>query len=88
MVASRHVPLSQLKDAVGAGRTAIDEKLKQKEEAQVVQQTTPAASATSTTKPAADASPAKPAPSDHPEIQPRVEGVGSKSLAGSCCTIS
>jgi len=83
-----------LKDAVGAGRTAITEKLKQKEEAKLVQETTPAtpqqpASATSTTKAQTpDASPAKPATSEHPEIQPRVEGVGTKGLAGSCCIIS
>jgi len=72
-----------LKDAVAAGRASITQKLKQKEEEKAVQQSTPVTSSTAA-KPAADPSPAKPG-TERPEIQPRVEGVGSKA---GCCTIS
>mmetsp|Transcript_24703 Transcript_24703/g.49526 ORF Transcript_24703/g.49526 Transcript_24703/m.49526 type:complete len:318 (+) Transcript_24703:396-1349(+) len=73
-----------LKEAVANGRGAIDEKLKLKEVAKAAAETPVPPSST---KPVADPSPTKGPAIDHPEIQPRVEGVGKKGLAG-CCTIS
>jgi hypothetical protein len=78
-----------LKDAVASGRAGIAEKLKQKAEAKLVHEANPAAVNASSTKPAAETTYAAKPTADHPEIQPRVEGVGTKGFAGSCgCTIS